>query len=189
MSVRRGCLLLFVCASCGAAGPRAASLPSSPLVRPDGETVNTRALVAGSPFTVMIFFSTHCHCLDQHEDRLKALHEQYGPRGVQFIMIDSEVGASPERDRAEALRRGYPFPILDDRSARLADGLHAEYATFSVVVDREGRVVYRGGIDTDKTHLRDDATPYLRDAIDDVLAGRPPRIAEGKTLGCALEKW
>jgi hypothetical protein len=166
-----------------------AQLPSAPLVRPEGESVDVRQLAAGAPFTVLVFFSTHCHCFDEHEGRLKALYGQYGPRGVQIVLIDSETNASPERDRAEAQRRGYPFPILDDPGARLANQLGAEYATYSVVVDREGRVLYRGGIDTDKTHLRDDTTPYLKDALDDLLAGHAPRVAEGKTLGCSLQKW
>jgi hypothetical protein len=166
-----------------------AQLPSAPLVRPEGATVDVRELAGGAPLTVLVFFSAHCRCFEEHEGRLKALYEQYGPRGVQIVMIDSEMNASPERDRAEALRRSYPFPILDDRGALLANRLGAEYATYSVVVDRQGRVLYRGGIDTDKTHLRDDTTPYLKDALDDLLAGHAPRLAEGKTLGCALQKW
>ena len=34
----------------------------------------------------------------------------------------------------EARRRGYPFPILVDRGALLADAVGADYATYSVVV-------------------------------------------------------
>ena len=90
---------------------------------------------------------------------------------------------------SEGKRGGYPFPIVLDRGGRLADAVGADYATYSVVVDRQGRIHYRGGIDTDKTHLHVDATPYLRDALDDLLAGRSPRVAEGKTLGCSLAKW
>ena len=97
--------------------------------------------------------------------------------------------ASPDIDAAEAARRGYAFPILIDPKARLADALGAEYATYSVIVDAQGRVRYRGGFDSDKTHMRESAAQYVRDALDDLLAGRPPRVAEAKTLGCALEKW
>jgi len=183
----RLCLTLAL-VSC-ATGQPVAQLPGVPLVQPGGETVDVRRLAEGAELTVLIFFSGHCHCLDQHEPRLKALDEQYRSRGVQLVMIDSETNASPERDRVEALRRGYPFPILGDRGAVLADRLHAEYATYCVIVDRQARVLYRGGIDTDKSHLSDDATPYLKNAIDDLLAGHAPRIAEGKALGCALQKW
>jgi hypothetical protein len=50
-------------------------------------------------------------------------------------------------------------------------------------------VHYRGGIDSDRIHLHDDRTPYLEQALDDLLAHREPRVAEGKSLGCALQKW
>ena len=49
-----------------------------------------------------------------------------------------------------------------DPGATLAKELGAQYATYSVVLDADGRVRYHGGIDSDKNHLHDDATPYLR---------------------------
>ncbi len=137
--------------------------------------------------TVVEFFSIHCPCQAKHDERLRALASAYAPRGVSFVAVDSEVGATVERDRNEATRRGYPYPILIDAHGEVARALDADYATYSVLVDANGRVPYSGGIDSDKSHLRDDATPYLRDAIDDALARRPMRRREAKTLGCSLE--
>lgn len=110
----------------------------------------------------------------------------YEAQGVRFFLVDSEVGATLERDRDAMHERNLPAFLLD-RNAKLADALGAEYATYSVVVDGEGTVRYRGGIDSDKTHLSDDATPYLKNALDDLLAGHTPRVAQGKALGCALQ--
>jgi hypothetical protein len=106
---------------------------------------------------------------------------------VSFVAVDSEVGASVERDRNEATRRAYPYPILIDDHGTVARAYGADYATYSVLVDAGGHILYSGGIDSDKSHLRDDATPFLRDAIDDVLAGGPMRRTEAKALGCSLE--
>jgi len=55
-----------------------------------------------------------------------------------------------------------------------------------VVVDPAGRVVYAGGIDNERSHLTPSATPYLHDALDDILGGKPLRRAKGEALGCAL---
>jgi hypothetical protein len=165
------------------------NVASIALVGTRGDETYLQGLVKGARFTVLVFFSRHCRCLQVHDARLRSLYDWSQPRGVQWFMIDSEAGASRQADDAEAIQRSYPFPILLDRGAKLADAFGADYAAYSVVVDAEGRVRYRGGIDSDKTHLRADATPYLRDAIDDLLAGHAPRIAAGKALGCALEKW
>jgi hypothetical protein len=175
-------------AGCASAPPPRAALPSKvALVAPDGGSLDALQVAAQAPFTVFVFFSRECPCLDAHDGRLRDLYAAYHPRGVQMVMVDSEVRATPETDAAEAARRAYPFPLLIDRGAKLAGALDARYATYSVVVDHEGRVAYRGGIDSDATHLKDSSTPYLRDALDDLLAGRPPRLAEAKALGCALE--
>ena len=139
--------------------------------------------------TVLVFFSATCHCLSAHDERLVQLYRAYHPRGVDLFLVDSEARATPERDAAEAHRRGYPFPIVLDRGAKLANALGAEFASYSVVLDAEGRVRYHGGIDSDQRHLHEDAQLYVQNAIDDLLAGRSPRAEKGEALGCTLEKW
>jgi thiol-disulfide isomerase/thioredoxin len=143
----------------------------------------------GDRFAVLIFFSADCHVLRAHDERLLRLAQRYAGRGVRFFAVDSEVGATLLRDRREGQQRGYPFPIVLDEKARVAKAFGAEYAGYAVVLDRAGRVAYRGGIDSDRVRLTEDATPYLSQALADLLAGRPPRVAEAKTLGCALRTW
>jgi hypothetical protein len=182
-------MVALACAGCAARQAAPAVVPPVALAGQDGAVRDARSLAGDAALTVFVFFSPDCHCLAEHEARLRALDAAYGPRGVHFFMVDSEVRASVERDEEEARRRGYSFPILIDRGARLADAVGADYATYSVVVDRAGRLRYRGGIDSDRDHLRDDAVPYLGNALCDLLDGRDPRIADAKTLGCALQKW
>lgn len=144
------------------------------------------APLASDGYTVVIFFSADCHVLRAHDDRVRALADRFASRRVRFLAVDSEVDATLERDRAEAERRRYPFPILLDQGARVARSLGAEYAGHTVILDAAGNVLYRGGIDSDRVHLRDDATPYLADALGDLLAGKSARVAESKPLGCTL---
>jgi hypothetical protein len=144
--------------------------------------------LAGGAATVVTFFSVHCPCQAAHDARLVALYEAYHPRGVAFVAIDAEVTATRERDAEEANRRAYPFPLWTSANGSAATAFGAEAATFTVVIDREGRVRYAGGIDSDRSHLTDDAAPYLKDALDDVLAGRETRTPRGKVLGCALSR-
>jgi hypothetical protein len=102
------------------------------------------------------------------------------------VAVDSEAGTTPESLAAEARADG--VPVLADEGSRLADELGAEYATYTVIVDRAGHVRYRGGIDSDDRWLHPAAIPYVRDALDDLLAGRAPRRPEGRALGCVLRR-
>jgi peroxiredoxin len=159
-----------------------------PLLGTDGVT-HPLDLRGGARVTVLFFFADHCPCQAAHDGRLRALYELYHPRGVDFFAIDPERQATPQRDAAEAGKRAYPFPILLDPGGALARSLGAEYATEAFVFDTGGVVRYHGGIDSDKVNLHANATAFLHDALDDLLGDRPPRRAEGKTLGCALQIW
>lgn len=136
--------------------------------------------------TVLEFFSATCPCQAAHDERLRSIAADYAARGVALLAVDSEVDANVDRDRAEAARRRYPFPVVVDPGGVIARAYRAEFATYTVIMDRAGDVLYRGGIDSDKRHLHPDATFFLRDALDDALAGHPVRRPEGRTLGCAL---
>lgn len=182
-------MLLLAALSLAGCASRPAPATAVALTSSGGAARAYRDLVAAAPYTVFVFVSADCPCLDAHLERLREIATAYRARGVQFVAVDSEVGATTERAAAEAARFELPFPVMIDAGAHLANALGAEFATYTVVVDRSGEVHYRGGIDSDKRRLHSDTIPYLRDALDDLLAGKAPRRAEGKTLGCSLRKW
>jgi hypothetical protein len=183
MTLRSALVACAMCASCAAAGARPGAEHRADVALQDVAPRGTQR------YTVLIFFSADCHALRAHDERIRALASEFAARGVRFVALDPETRASAAGDRDEASRRGYPFPILLDDGARIAHALGAAYAGHAVVVDPTGAIVYQGGIDSDRVHLTDDATPYLRNALIDLLAGREPRVADAKVLGCALRTW
>ncbi|HEY8074072.1 MAG TPA: redoxin family protein [Labilithrix sp.] len=188
--VVRGALFALLIAGCTAKPAVAPGEPVPGVIVADaaGQPVDLRATASRAPFTVVEFFSAHCPCQQVHDARLRALYTDFAPRGVGFYAIDAEREASAERAKRESADRHYPYPLLVDPRGASADALGAEFATYTVILDRDGRVRYAGGIDSDRTHLTGDAHAYLRDALDDLLAGREPRVARGKALGCALAR-
>ncbi len=186
LKLRSTAVLIAACLALSCAATRPTPNDAS-LVTRQGDQQPYHDVIARARFTVFVFVSATCPCLTAHDPRLQALFRRYSPRGVQFLGVDSEVGTSPAVAAREA--RAISFPVLLDRGAKLADAFGAEYATYVTIVDRQGHVMYRGGIDSDKRKLHPDRTPYVRDALDDLLAGRRPRRAFGKTLGCTLRKW
>jgi|HubBroStandDraft_6_1064221.scaffolds.fasta_scaffold302615_3 hypothetical protein len=183
--------LLFVLAlgSCAPATLPTTRWPTVALASTSGEAATYPRDLAASHFTVFVFFAKDCPCFGAHEARLRELVDKFGPRGVRFVLVDSETGRTVDGDAREARQRNLPTPVFLDPGAKLANALGAVYATYSVVVDASGAIQYRGGIDSDKSHLRNDRINYLAEALDDLTAGRAPRRAEGKTLGCTLQTW
>lgn len=178
-----GCVLISVLASCGA--EPSAQVPPLTVVDTRGAQTTFPRDLARSRLTVLVFYADRCPCFRAHEERIRELVRAYASRGVDVILVDSEVDATMDRAVAAVRERKLPRMVVD-RGGRLANALGAEYATYTVVLDGSGRVRYRGGIDSDKNRLTDAPREYLREALDDLLAGREPRRAESKTLGCAL---
>ena len=179
---------LLALAGCAPRGHLPVRVPDLTLPGSDGAAHRLEAIVRRAPFTVIVFFSADCPCQRAHDPRLRELFAQYRPRGVEVVAVDAEATATPASDRDEALARGYPFPLLTDPDGAVADALGAVWATYAVVVDASGRVRYRGGLDSDRTHLTEGAALWLRDALDRVLAGGEPEPAETSSLGCALRR-
>lgn len=165
-----------------------ASVPALKLEGTDGHTYDVKADVAAAPFTVFYFFGRKCPCVKAHDAVVNKLQLEFAARGVRFFVVDSEVGAALDADKPEAEKRGYTMPMLIDADGQLSRSLGANFASATVVVDRDGRVLFRGGIDSARHEPDANSTPYLRDALTALLDGKQPPVTEPKTLGCYLRR-
>ncbi|HWV38092.1 MAG TPA: redoxin domain-containing protein [Vulgatibacter sp.] len=153
----------------------------------DGKAATLRERMGDKPFLLLTFFSASCPCQSLHDPRIRELHERFGDR-IEILSIDPEAHSSLARDLEEAKKRGYPFPILSDPDGVVADAVGARFATYTVILDADGEVRYRGGWDTDRTRLTDDARQWVRDAVVRLLAGEEPETRETKAFGCYLRR-
>lgn len=187
--------LLIAAAACGG-GARApgssgaaAVAPSDAVLRDDaGRPLPLGERVAGSSLTVLVFFSGECPVQKAHDARLREIIRAYSARGVTFAAVVSEAGADLAAERSEAHRRGLDMPVLEDCGAALADALGVEYSTHTVVLDCSRRVLYTGGLDSDRTHLSPGAERWLERALDGALSGGTIARAKTEPLGCPLRK-
>ena len=185
--LERAGALLFVAAALGCAAESTARVAPTTLHGTDGRGHALPDPNAETRYTVVLFLARGCEYVDLHAERLRALTVRLRVRGVAFYGVDPEVGAELEVHRETSQRLG--FPVLVDPGARLAKRLGARSSGYAVVLDPSGGVHYRGAIDSDRATLNDDAEPYLSNALDDLLAGRPVRRAETRALGCVLRTW
>lgn len=157
----------------------------------DGRT-HALADFAAKPLLVVVFSCNHCPYVQAFEERIVAVQRDYAARGVQLVAVNSnDEQAYPEDGFPEMVRRatakGYNFPYLRDASQSVADAYGAVCTPHVLVFDRERRLRYQGriedGRDPAQTTRRD-----LRDALDDLLAGREVRVPETPAFGCSI-KW
>lgn len=160
------------------------------LVATDGRPYGFSSL-ADRDAIVLIFSSNRCPTAKAYAERMNALQRDYGPQGVQLVAINSNdphlyPDESPARMLERATEDGYAFPYLFDDGQRVARA-YGPRCTFHVfLLDRERRLRYTGRFD-DSRLPGTVATHDLRNALDDVLAGRDVRVAETRAFGCSLD--
>jgi peroxiredoxin len=165
-----------------------AALPTAPLAATDGQTHSLAGEVGAHPWTVVVFFSRECPVMRSHDGRLRELATTFSERGVGFVAVDAQSGASLEQANRDVQSRGYSFPLVVDPAGTWADALEVRFSTTVVVLDARGRVRYRGGFDDQRVKVSDDFKPLLRAALEALLAGGEPVSVETKALGCVLRR-
>ncbi len=199
-------VLLLGIAAIGAAPeietlPLGAKAPDFDLEGVDGKRY-TLASFQDAKLLVMIFTCNHCPTAQNYEERIKKLVTEYKPKGVAFVAISpndpgsvrldelgyADLGDSFEEMKIRAEHMEYNFPYLydgDEHGVGRAYGPTATPHTF--VFDSTRKLRYVGRID-DSERIEYVKTHDLRNALDALLAGRQPEVAQTKAFGCSI-KW
>ena len=154
----------------------------------DGKT-HRLSDVTGQPIVVIAFLGTECPLAKLYGTRLAELARHYQRQGVVFFGVNSNCQDTLRELAAYGQRHQIPFPLLKDVGNRLADQLHAQRTPEVFVLDQQRKLRYAGriddqysvGISRDRPRQHD-----LRDALEDLLAGKPVRRPYTAAVGCYI---
>ena len=181
LSVFCGAILVFGGALAGARATFApASAPSAFVLETlDGQPATIRPGEARGA-TAFAFLSMGCACAPEQMQEAMELPAEFARSGVRFVGVEAAQFPTAEERRDYYAGSNYPFPVYFDRDLELASKWKVTTAPTAVVVDRDGREVYRGA-------LRSEAGQrLLREALVATVEGRRPAAKQGPALGCAL---
>ena len=160
--------------------------PSFELLGVDGRTHSLRDY-EGRPLAV-VFSCCHCPYVIAWEDRLNEIAREYdGRASLVAINANHYLGDSFDDMKERAAAKGFVFPFLRDESQEVARAYTAARTPEVFLFDSGHRLVYHGAPDSNHRDP-DGAEPYLRNAVDAVLAGRTPPTAQTPPVGCTV-KW
>ena len=147
----------------------------------DGKTAQ---FGAGSP-SLVVFNSTKCPVAKRYSTRLNRLYEAYKDR-VQIAVVFSNESDTVEVARQHAEAFGFQFPVVVDGSGTVARRFGASMTPQAFALDAKGRLKYRGAIDDNRLETRV-TQHYVQNALDDLIAGRDPIVAETAAFGCTIQ--
>lgn len=148
---------------------------------------------AGAKALVVIFSCNHCPYVKAYEPRMMDIQRDYLAAGARLVAINSNDAQSYPEDAfdkmaARAKDLAFNFPYLCDDTQSVARAYGATHTPHLFVFNAARALAYTGKIDD---HWQDPSAvkqPFLREALDDLTAGRPPRLAETHAIGCTI-KW
>ncbi|MHA3773359.1 redoxin family protein [Verrucomicrobiota bacterium sgz303538] len=199
--------LLLLCATAFAAElkvdtlPLGAKAPDFKLPGVDGREYTLEDF-KDSPVLAVVFTCTHCPTAQAYEERLKKLVDDYQGKGVAVVAISpndpksvrldelgyTDLGDSFDDMKIRAKEKAFNFPFLYDGDTEAASRAYGPVATpHAFVFDRDRRLRYVGRVD-DAERESLVKTHDLRNAIDAILAGKQPEVAQTKAFGCSV-KW
>lgn len=147
----------------------------------------TLSSLKGANGTVLIFVSTQCPIVGEYMERISKLAADYKARGVNVIGINSNASETMDDVKAHIASNNLTFPVMKDKSNKVADQLGAERTPEVFFLDAGNKLVYHGRIDNHRNISLVNSND-LRDAIDATLAGKPVVKAEASAFGCTIKR-
>ena len=144
--------------------------------------------------TVIMFICNHCPYVKHVQSGLVELANDYLPKDVKFIAINSNDVAnypedSPENMKAVAERLGYPFPYLFDETQEIAKAYDAACTPDFFIYDKDLKLIYRGQMDDSRPGNGKPVTgDDIRNALDKILSGNNVIENQVPSIGCNI-KW
>ncbi len=136
---------------------------------------------------VLMFISTRCPVSNDYNERMARLYADYRDKGVAFIGINSNKEEDLEEIKTHAREHNFAFPILKDKNNVIADRLGATVTPEIYVLNSELELLYHGRID-DSRRESGVKTRDLRQALDEILAGKPVSVSRTKAFGCTIKR-
>jgi len=133
---------------------------------------------------IVNFWSCECPHSERTDRAIMAMFVQWRDEVVMLSIVSNRNEDSQALKKA-ADARHLPAVLLDADCA-VADLFNAQTTPHVFVVDREGILRYRGAIDDMTFRKRVPSRFFLDEAIESLLAGRLPALAESPAYGCAI---
>jgi peroxiredoxin len=155
-------------------------------------------------FVVLEWFNPECPFVKKHygSRNMQKLQEEYTGKGVVWLSIDSSAAPATENadaggyltpEQAEKIRSGWKThqtAFVLDPDGKVGRAYGAKNTPHMFVINPEGKVVYEGAIDSKRTPNPADiasSTNYVKQALDEALAGKPVTTANTQPYGCSVK--
>ena len=145
---------------------------------------------AGEKAVVFIFIANDCPISNRYAPEIRRLYESFQARGISFWLVHPNAEESDEAIKKHAEEYRYPMGIIRDPGHSLVRRAKVQVTPEAAIFLPDGRLAYHGRIDDRHVdfgrHRPEPTRQDLRQALEEILAGRAVSEARTRAVGCAI---
>lgn len=145
------------------------------------------ALKSSDKGLIVIFWSTECPWVQPYNDRINDYVKDYNEKGFTVWVINSNNTESKDAVIEHTKKNSYFFPMLKDENNVVADLFGATRTPEAFIISKENVILYHGRISDNRT-VAEQTTHDLKNATDEIAAGKDVSVKETKSFGCGIKR-
>lgn len=143
---------------------------------------------------LLVMFSCNtCPYVIKSQARTKEIMAYAQKIGLGMVIVNSNEAQREGDDAYEAmvdysLRQQYTVPYILDNNGKIAEGFGATRTPEVFLFNPEGRLVYKGAMEDNPADPASSKAMYLKNAIDNLVAGKTISPNSTKSIGCTIKR-
>lgn len=143
---------------------------------------------------LLVMFSCNtCPYVIKNQQRTLAIGEYAQKMNVGVILLNSNEAQRSSDDSYDAMKeyaktQHYKWNYVVDRNNEVADAFGANRTPECFLFDKNLKLVYHGAIDDNPSDPSAVGKQHLKNAIDELIAGKDITVKESKSVGCSIKR-
>jgi hypothetical protein len=169
---------------------KAPASPPQGVVDLDGQAIDLLRVPDTARAAVLVFTTTDCPISNRYAPEIQRLSRRFQSSGIRFWLVYPVPADTPAKIREHVSAFSYDLPVVRDTAFELVRRMSATVTPEVAVIERGGRLVYRGRIDDRYVDFGvDRPAPTTRDlerVLTAVASGHRMEPTTTRAVGCYL---
>ncbi len=171
-----------------------AELPKADHIMKDisGKSVSFNNAKTKAGLLVMFSCNT-CPWVIRNQSRTKEICTYAQSKGIGVILLNSNEGDRHGGDSYDAMQlyakeQSYNWYYVVDKKSEVADAFGADRTPECFLFDGNNKLVYHGAIDDNPQSAQKVSRHHLKEALNELLAGKEVSVKKSRSVGCNIKR-
>ncbi len=143
---------------------------------------------------LLVMFSCNtCPYVIKNQERTKAICKYALQNNIGVILLNSNEDQRTGDDSFGAMQQyakdqNYEWYYVVDKNNEIADAFGANRTPENFLFNKDSKLVYHGAIDDNPTDAANVSRQHLKEAMNDLLAGKDVSVKESRSMGCVIKR-